>query len=267
MAVVYRGSTVTPPIVGAPASGEYVFALVNTLRSRHRINILRFISMGDSVEVSTSAGHIMPLLKTWRCSCGSVSGGIEIMRRPPWDTAINSPDPAIKLLYSGWGVSEANRITVAARTGPAWEQFIQRATTTAEQRRTLDNSMLSRLTAVEDFVLMPGQAMVVSWEHGTQPVGGSVFFNIAWEEDEIDAGYDVGGAVTLSGVPVSGAKVLLVTDTDRDMPNPELEVLTTGAPGTWTKRLPSSVKASVFVQARDGETLYTDEGKPYIAKP
>jgi hypothetical protein len=267
MPVDFRGSTVTPPINCPPDSGEYVFALVNTIRSRHKVNVLRFISVGDSVELSTTAGHIMPLLKTWRCNCSQISGGVEIIKRPAWDTAIDLPDPAVKLLYSGYGVSESNRISVTSRIGPAWQQFMQRGATTVEQRRSMDNSMLSRLTVVEDFSLLPGQALVVSWEHGTQPVGGAVFFNIAWEEDTYDAGYDVGGIVTLGGSPVSGAKVLLVTDTDRDLPAPELEVLTTGAPGTWTKKLASGVKASVFVQARDGETLYTDEGKPFIAKP
>lgn len=266
MAIDFRGSTVTPPINCPPISGGYVFALVNTNRSRHRINVLRFVAVGDSVEVSTTAGHIMPLLKTWRCACTAVTGGVLIDKRPAWDTAVDAPDPAIKLLYSGYGVSEDNRIIVSARTGPAWGNYIQRGATVAEQRRSMDQSMLSRLTTVEDFVLAPGQAIVVSWEHGAQPVGGSIFFNIAWEEDESDIGYDIGGSVTLSGSPVSGAKVLLVTDMDRDLPAPELEVITTGAPGTWTKKLGSNVKASVFVQARSGETLYTDEGKPYITK-
>jgi len=267
MPVDFRGSTVTPPINCPPDSGEYVFALVNTIRSRHKINVLRFVSVGDSVEISTTAGHIMPLLKTWRCSCGQISGGVEIIKRPAWDTTIDSPDPAVKLLYSGYGVSESNRISVASRTGPAWQQFMQRGATTVEQRRSQDSSMLSRLTAVEDFSLLPGQALVVSWEHGTQPVGGSVFFNIAWEEDSYDAGYTISGEVTLNSVAVSGAKVLVVTDTDRDLPSPELEIITTGAPGTWSKTLASGVKASVFVQSRDGETLYTDEGKPYLKKP
>jgi len=267
MPVDFRGSTVTPPINCPPDSGEYVFALVNTIRSRHKVNVLRFISVGDSVELSTTAGHVMPLLKTWRCNCGQISGGVSIDKRPPWDTAINAPDPAVKLLYSGYGVSEANRISVVSRTGPAWQQFMQRGATTVEQRRSLDNSMLSRLTAVEDFSLLPGQALVVSWEHGTQPVGGAVFFNIAWEEDEYDVGYDVSGTVTLEAAPVTGASVIMVTDSDGALPNPEVEILSTDGSGAYTKKLASGIKASVFVQHNISGTLYTDEGKPYIEKP
>jgi hypothetical protein len=267
MAVTWRGSTVTPPIVGYPTSGGYVFALVNTTRSRSKINVLRFICMGDSAEISTTAGHIMPLIKTWRCACTAVTGGVEIRRRPAWDTAIDSPDDGIKLLYSGWGVSESNRIDVSARTGPAWEQFVQRACTTAEQRRTQDNSVLSRLTSVEDFSLSPGQALVVSWEHGTSPVGGSIFFNVAWEEDQIDAGFAVSGEVTLAGAPVPGAKVFILTDSSIDMPDPELSVLTTDGAGQYAKTVATGTKAAAFVQHRDGTDLYTDEGKPFIEGP
>jgi hypothetical protein len=267
MAVTWVGSTVTPPIACDPISGRYVFALVNNFRSRHKINVLRFVAMGDSVEVSTTAGHIMPLLKTWRCSCASVGGGVAVDKRPPWDTNTNAPSPHVKLLYSGYGVSEANRITVGTPTGPAWQQFIQRSATNVEQRRTLDSSMLSRLTAVEDFALLPGQALVVSWEHGAAPIGGSIFFNIAWEEDEIDAGYTLGGTVTLDASPVDGAKVFVLTDSDRDMPNPELQQLATNSSGVWSTTLATGVKAAAFVQHRDGTDLYTDEGKPYIEGP
>jgi hypothetical protein len=264
MAITWRGSTSTPPIMASPDNGEWVFALVNTFRSRRHINIVRFAATGDSIENSTTAGHIMPLLKTWRVPAANVSGGVEILRRPAWDTTIDDPDPAIRLLYAGYGQSEANRITVTGQTGPVWQQFIQRSATAVRQRRSSDNSMLSRVSAVDDFHLYPGEAIAVSWQFGTQPVGGSIFFNIAWEEDETDAGFTLGGTVTLSGSPVSGAKVHILTDSDRDMPDPQIEQVVTDGSGEWSKTLATGVKASVFVQHREGETFYTDEGKPYI---
>jgi hypothetical protein len=119
----------------------------------------------------------------------------------------------------------------------------------------------------QHLYLDPGEALVVTWTNATQPVGGYAIFNAAWEEDTTDAGYTISGNVTLSSAAVSGAKVILVTDIDRDMPAPQVEVITTGAPGTWSKTLASGVKADAFVQYRNGETLYTDEGKPYLAKP
>ena len=127
--------------------------------------------------------------------------------------------------------------------------------------------MLTRITSVEDFTLLPGQALVVSCEHGVQPVGGSIIFNIAWEEDEYDVGYDVSGTVTLEAAPVTGASVIMVTDSDSALPNPEVEILSTDGSGAYTKKLASGIKASVFVQHDISGTLYTDEGKPYIEKP
>jgi len=264
MAIQFVGSTVTPQIGCDPISGRYVFALVNTNRSLHKVNILRFVAVGDSLEVSTTAGHIMPLLKTWRCASSAVSGGVSIDKRPPWDTTINNPDPNVKLLYSGYGVSEANRITVSARTGPAWQQYTQRRATAVRQVRSLDASMLSRITSVEDFILLPGQALVVSWEHGVQPVGGSIIFNIAWEEDEYDVGFTVGGTVTLNSNPVNGAKVFVLTDSNVDMPDPDLSILTTDVSGNFSKQVATGTKAAVFVQHQNGGTKYSDEGKPFI---
>jgi hypothetical protein len=265
MAITWRGSCVTPRVTGYPVNSQYVFALVNTFRSRHKINVLRFVAMGDSLErTADTAGHIMPLLKTWRCSCANITGGISVDTRAPWDTAINAPDPHVKVLYAGY---DSGSITVSGQTGPAWEQYIQRQCTAVEQRRTIDNSMLSRLTSVEDFVLLPGQAIVVSWEQGTRPVGGAVFLNIAWEEDLTDAGYTLGGTVTLESAAVSSATVFVLTDSVVDMTNPELETFTTASNGTWSTTLATGVKAAAFVQHKDGSDLYTDEGKPFIEGP
>jgi hypothetical protein len=264
MAITWRGSAVTPPIAFGPVNGEFIFAVVNTFRSRRTVKIMRFVAIGDSLENSTTAGHIMPLLKTWRCAAANVSGGCEILAREPWDTAIDDPDPAIKVLYASWGGSEHGRLTISGQSGPAWEQFMQRGATAAEQRRPLDNSLLSRLTMVEDFVIAPGQAIAVSAHFASAPVGGTVLVNLAWEEDETDAGYTLGGTVTLSGSPVSGAKVHVLTDSDRDMPAPQAQQHTTNGSGQWSTTLATGVKAAVFVQHRVGETLYTDEGKPYV---
>jgi hypothetical protein len=264
--IKWRGSLVTPQTY-CPATNDFIFAICNCNRSRSKINMIRLMSQSDSAEISTTENHTMPLLKTYRALTENVTGGIILNRRPPWDTAINDPDPGVVIRWSGgFDNPTGSDILVSGQTGPAWQNYTQRACTTAEQRRSIDNSLLSRLTSVEDFVLQPGEALVVQWVSNV-PVGGVTWIGIAWEEEEVDTGYTISGTVNLDGNPVSGAKVLVVTDLDRDLPNPQLEVLTTGGPGTWSKTLPSAVKASVFVQARDGSDLYTDEGKPYIEKP
>jgi hypothetical protein len=262
MAVVWRGSLVTPYIGARPETGEPVFAVVNTARSRNRVNVLRFITVGDSLELSATAGHIMPLLKTWRCAAENVAGGVPLVARPPWDTAVNAPDPGIRLLFGGG--ADGARITATGLQGPVWQQFTQRAATAVRQRRTLDNSLLSRLTTVSDFIIDPGQAIVVTWGHGVQPTGGQLFFAFAWEEDEVDPGYTLGGTVTSDGNPVEGAVVHVLTDTVSDMTNPERLRLTTDAGGAWSVTLATGLHAAAFVQHRIGATFYTDQGKPFL---
>ena len=267
MAVVWRGSIGTQPITGFPVQAAMVFALVNTFRSRSRVNVLRFVTLGDSLETSLNAGHIMPLLKAWRCPAANVTGGVELSMRPAWDTNVNAPDPGVKVFYSSYETPRETRLAATGLVGPVWEQFTTRNATSVDQRRMIDNSVLSRLTAGNDFSIDPGQALVVTWHYATQPMNNTVFFNFAWEEDQTDAGFTLGGNVTLSGSPVTGALVHVLTDTSIDMPAPGYQQFTTDGSGNWSTTLATGVKAAAFVQHRVGATLYTDEGKPYVEGP
>ena len=270
MAITWRGSTVTPKIDGNPPqnSNAVVFAIVNTFRSRSLINVLRLVNQLDVVEspTGTTSNRIMPIIRTRRCIASDVSGGFEIKARPAWDTSINTPDPGIKLLFNSGHFGEPDSIIVASnRSGPFWQQFTARQTTAVEQFLTFDNFCIPAMAANKDFVIRPGEALIVE-QVAALPTGGVSFFNIAWEEDNIDEGYNVGGSVELSGSPISGAKVILVTDSSSALSDPEVEIITTGGSGTFSKVLASSVKASVFVQHENGTTKYTDEGKPFIEK-
>ena len=270
MAITWRGSTVTPKIDGNPPLNGNVatFAIVNTFRSRVLVNVLRLVNQLDVVEnpTGTTSNRIMPIIRARRCAASDVSGGFEIKARPAWDTSINTPDPGVKLLFDpGQFGAPDSTIVANNRGGPFWQQFTARQTTAIEQFLTFDNFCVPAMAASKDVVIRPGEALIIE-QVAALPTGGVSFFNIAWEEDTIDAGYDVAGNVQLSGSPVSGAKVILVTDSSPSLPNPKVEVLTTGVPGTFIKKLASGVKAAVFVQHENGGTKYTDEGKPYIEK-
>lgn len=268
MALTWRGSAVSPYIEAVPPlNGNVVsFAIVNTFRSRAKINILRAIMQidpGNSPAGSTS-NRVMPIIRARRCAASDVSGGIEIKTRGPFDTTLNVPDPGVKILYSPGSMGTPETMIQAANRGtPLWEQFTSRTVSEAEQRTTWDNTCVPGLAASKDFVINIGEAVIFE-QASALPTGGYTFFQALWEEDTTDAGYTIGGSVSLSGSPVNGAKVLLVTDSNADLPSPELEILTTGVPGTFSKIVASGVKASVFVQHQNGGTKYTDEGKPYI---
>jgi hypothetical protein len=246
-----------------------VLAVVNTFRSRANVDILRLVCQMDNAEPPTGAvaSRVMPIMRARRCAAADVSGGIAVQARPAWDTAINSPDDGVRVLFNPGTFGGPDTLIAAAnRSGSVWQQYTMRQASAVEQVLSQDNFCVPALAATNDFILRPGEALIIEQQAGL-PTGGTSWFQIAWEEDQIDAGYVVGGTVNLSGSPVSGAKVLVVTDSATDMPAPEIETLTTGAPGTFSKTLASGVKAAVFVQHENGGTKYSDEGKPYIEAP
>ena len=246
-----------------------VLAIVNTFRSRCNVPIIRLTNQYEVTETATgnTANHVMPIIRTRRCAAADVSGGVLLNTRPPWDTTINSPDPGFEIRYDPGAYGGPDTLITAANRGaPVWQQFTTRQASQVEQFRGEDNNSVPGFAVTGAGYLAPGEALIVE-QVAAIPTGGVIFFNIAWEEDQVDAGYVVGGTVNLSGSPVSGAKVLLVTDSDAAMPAPKIETLTTGAPGTFSKTLASNVKAAVFVQHENAGVKYTDEGKPFIEKP
>jgi len=271
MAVTWRGSTVTPMLQAqVPNDGSVpVFAIVNTFRSRCTVDILRLVCQFDVNEAPTSntANRIMPIMRARRVAATDVSGGLLVSARPAWDTTIGAADPGVEVRCNpGAFGGPDTAITITSPGGPLWQQFTARQATGVEQFQSYDNSCLPALAASFDMILRVGEALVIE-QAARIPTGGASWFEIAWEEDQIDAGYEVGGTVTLSGSPVTGARVLLVTDSATAMTTPAVEPLTTDGSGEFSRTLASGVKAAVFVQHEAGGTKYTDEGKPFLEKP
>lgn len=261
MAITYRGSICTNYVM--PQNGNYFFVVENTLRSRATISILRCVMQFDTTVLSNVSGATMPQVKAV-IGTATASGGVVMSAKSAFDSTINDPDPGVIVrLDPGYMGTVSSDITVTGTVKNMGQEFSARLITGAEQWQTYDATLFDSLDS-GPIKIKPGEIAAIQWVEGLRAVSGAAFVQIVWEEDRTDAGYSVGGNVTLLGTPVSGAKVLLVTDLDRDLPSPQLEIITTGAPGTWSKTVSSSVKASVFIQHRSGETLYTDEGKPYI---
>ena len=269
MAVTWRGSTVTPmmqAMFSTINTDVVLAAIVNTFRSRSKVRILRLVCQYDTTEppTGTTSNRVMPIIRARKCSASNVSGGVEVGARPAWDTSIATADPGVKILFNPGAFGGPDTvISIASPTAPIWQQFAARQASSVEQVQSYDNSCLPALAAAFEFILDVGEALVLE-QKAALPTGGVAWFNIAWEEDGVDVGYIIGGSVQLSGSPVNGAKVLLVTDSTTSMDSPDVETLTTNASGAFSKTVASGVKAAVFVQHENGGTKYTDEGKPFI---
>jgi len=267
MSITWRGSTVTPYLLAG--NNVYFFALVNSFRSRCNVRILRMVAQIDNLDsaVAAVANAIVPLFRTVRCLAVNVSGGAHVEARTAWDSNLNAPDAGVLVLFNSMLAGDPSTELTVTPGATLWQQFTSRLANPSGQVVTVDFSLLARGNGLSEFVLRPGEAIAVEWINAVFPTGGIAFVEVAWEEDQVDVGYTISGAVTLSGVPVTGAKVILLTDSNQDMPNPQIEVLTTPASGAWSKTLASAVKTSVFIQHDDGTLKYTDEGKPFMEKP
>jgi len=267
MPITWRGSTVTPYMFAG--DNAYFFAFVNSFRSRCNVRILRMVAQMDNLDTATASttGAIVPLLRVVRCSAANVSGGMSVAARPALSTTLNAPDAGVLVLFSPMLCGDPSSVLTVTPGDTLWQQFTSRMVSASGQLLALDFSTLPGLVAASDFILRPGEAIATRLLNATIPTGGTVFVQAAWEEDQVDAGYSISGTVTLGGSGVTGAKVILLTDSNKDMPNPQVEVITTPAGGAWSKTLASGVKSSAFVQHDTGTDKYTDEGKPYLEKP
>lgn len=261
MAITFRGSCVTGMFTGT--SGSAVFALYCTPYSKVRLDVLSMTAQLDTVAAMTTTGHVAPLFMVMKVA-GTVSGGMLLPAKGTFDTSM-TPDPGVEVRQSlGFAGGSGADLTITGTPVAISEGFGTRNTTVYGQQMYVDDWCPVKRPANSHLYLNPGEALVVYWRDAVKPAGGEAFFGIVWEEDSLGTSYSVSGQVTLSGSPVTGAKILLVTDTDRDMPAPKVEVISTDGSGNWSKTLATGIKADAFVQHRSGETLYTAEGKPYL---
>jgi hypothetical protein len=85
-----------------------------------------------------------------------------------------------------------------------------------------------------------------------------------WEEDSLST-FSISGTVTLSAVPIVGAKVIILEADDESLANAILwEVKTTTAGGAWSSSIRSGKVGAAFVQYVTGGIYYTAPGSPFL---
>ena len=247
------------PIIGNNSTDQKLFCLSNGIESRVNVLVRRLLVQVDPIIPLTS---VMPLVKTTRAS--NTSGGV-LMNKGAFDTLANS-DNAVKIRTALF-----NDAPIVATAGDVvWQQFGSRQHTSIEQAMATDNNMLPLLVADtgKEFVLRPGECLLVSVIGATTATNNALANNWivegVWQEVDLPT-FNISGVVTLSGVPVVGAKVTIVEATDKAMSNAVLkEVVTTTAGGVWSSSIRSGWVGSAFVQYENGGTLYNAPGSPFL---
>jgi len=247
-------------IYGNDATAQNLFTIENGIASRVDIYLKELRLVSDEIAVLTA---LSPLIKVSRAT--SISGGI-LLDKSLYDSTLTS-DAAIYCRAQNY---EAAPITATAGD-TVWQSFRNRMHTAVEQQRTfvLDNTLIMPdLIKTQDFIIRPGQSLLVKIvaAAGTSNAVSSFAHSVeaTWEETAI-ATFAISGEVTLSGSPVSGAKVMVIECDDLVMTNAVLrEVITTPAGGTWASTIRTGKVGAAFVQYTSGGTFYTAYGSPYL---
>jgi len=260
MAVTFRGGVSIPIIFGNDATTQNLFTIENQIGSRVDVNIRRMMIQLDPLTALTS---VMPIIKVARAT--SISGGV-LLDKAKFDTTKTS-DSFVCIRSA---LAEGSPIT--ANSGDTiWQQYVTRMHTVVEQVIAADESLLPKLIADtgRELKLRPGESLLV------RVVGAAVAANaalsnnwtasVAIEEDQKST-FAISGTVTLSGSPVTGAKVMVMEADDTAGTNMFLrEVITTPAGGTWSSSILTGKVGSAFVQYTSGGTYYTAPGSPYLS--
>lgn len=260
MAISFVGGVQVPISLGKDALVQNLFTLSNKIGSRVDVNVRRLLIEVDPVTALTS---VMPQVKV--CRATAISGGI-ILDKGKLNTAQTSSE------FVEFRSTLAEGAPITATAGDTvWQQYTSRMHTLAEQVLTAQNSVLPALVedSGKEFKLRPGESLLVyivgSAVTSNPAIGNNWCVNCAWEEDEKST-FAISGTVTLSAVPVAGARVIVMESDDVAGTNMFLrETIVTGAGGTWASSITTGKVGAAFVQYKSGATYYTAPGSPYLA--
>lgn len=259
MAITFRGSATGPAILGNEQLTQPLFVLENQLGSRVNVNVRRLLLQLDATTALTS---VMPLVKTSRAV--NVSGGARVAESK-FDTT-QTHDPRVRLALAA---GDAFPITATAGD-TVWQQFLSRQHTAGEQNIAADGNALPSFvdTPGKNFVVRPGEAIICQ-VFAPNLTSNTLQMNnwtiqVVWEEDSV-ATYAISGQVTLSAVPVVGARVLVIEADDDLLTNPVIvgTQITDGS-GNWSSSIKVGKIGAVFTQYKSGATLYTAPGRPFL---
>lgn len=259
MPITFTGGFQVPIVFGNNATTQNLMTIENQIGSRVDVNVRRLMMQIDPVNALAA---VMPIIKV--CRATGISGGA-LLDKSKFSTTQNSDSFVVIRSAMGEGSS------IAATPGDTvWQQYAMRLHTAVEQILNADNNALPRLVSETGsaFKLRPGESLLV-WVSSSVGTSNDATSN-NWQasaiiEEDQKSTFAISGTVTLSGSPVSGAKVMVMEADDVSGTNMFLrEVITTPAGGTWASSILTGKVGSAFVQYTTGGTYYTAPGSPYL---
>jgi len=257
VAVTFRGSVPGVWTLGNRALTQNLFTLTNKVGSRVDVIIRSLIAEVDTTVASTTPGSVLKLSRA-----SSISGGAIIP--PSKFITTETPSASIEIrtpIIDGAPITASAGDTISQR-------LTSRVHTAVEQVAQIQYDILPDLVATQDFVIQPGQSILIqavsSNVAANETIGNNWAVKVAWDEDALST-FNISGTVTLSAAPVTGAIVTVIEADDINMTNPILvDTIVTGAGGTWASTIKTGKVGAAFVQYESGGTYYTAPGSPYL---
>jgi len=261
MSITFRGTASSQVACGNNLVSQSIFLIENGVLSRVNVIIKRLSIQNDSVVALTA---VASQVKSFLVDVDSSPVLGVPLAKGKFDTSLTS-DPNIKF----WCHSLHSPLVIGDGT-LVWQQVTTRLHTAVGQVRAEDGNMLSTVVGNEadDFILTPGHGLLVQVVSAAATSNASGTNNwlaqCVWEEDSL-ATFNISGVVTLSAVPVVGAKVIIIEADDESLTNAVLlEVKTTTEGGVWSSSIRSGKVGAAFVQYESGGTYYTAPGSPFL---
>ena len=261
MAVTFTGGVQVPIIFGNNATTQHLLSIENQIGSRVDVDVRKLIVQMDAIAALTS---VTSQIKATRAT--GISGGV-IVDKATYSTTETS-DAFVKIRSA---MGEGSPITATMGTTTVWQAFAPKMYTAVEQSINLESKLLPKLVYSDswDFKLRPGESLLISVIGAAVTNNAALTTNwlvdVAWEEDA-KATFAISGTITLSGSPVSGARVIVMESDDVAGTNMFLrETIVTVAGGTWASSILDGKIGSAFVQYESGGTYYTAPGSPYLS--
>lgn len=267
MAISFLGSACSQRIAGDAQDFEGLVIIYNEPQSTHNVRIRRITAQMDmQVAVSGSTTLFVPVLAYRGTGVPNLIGACK-SPKAPFDTAQTS-DPYVNFYYAVTpdGSNDAGMSGTAGVM--QWRKWAGKMRSAVEQQIADDQSMLPALVRSYDWVLAPGQYLLVRADAvvtGDNNANSTWICMAVWEEEPI-ATFTISGNVTLSGAGVVGAEVTVLVADDTSLTGAFLHsIQTTGAGGAWSAEIPVGKLAYTYATNFSTGTYYTAEGRPFIS--
>lgn len=173
-------SAATFRILGSGTMTQNLFTLENTTGSTKIVKIRRLSVQIDALSALTT---FMPIIKTSRTT--AIPTGGTVLVKVQFDTgnvaSVSNVIVRAGNATDGGGGTAINALPYIA----GWQQYCQRAFTTAGQILGIDNNVLSELVVDYDLVLRANEAIVVQVvapSPTSNPTTNHYLVNCVWEE-------------------------------------------------------------------------------------